>query len=191
MWQRGQRGMGSVGAVLVTVVVLAIVGTVVFLVKGRDHARELKQLLGEADERVASAQAAAGELGRELAGDIARCLAATIADDLIRPERSMLDAQLAAIVRGDHVAGVLVLGPGGEVIAATDRRFAGRTLDDPTAMRALATTAVTVMPDGPAPGQVEAAAPLYAGSERVGTVLVFVDLGDFAMVPAAEPFADE
>lgn len=191
MSQRGQRGFGTVGAVLATVVVLAMVGAVVFFVESRGHAKELEQLLGEADERVTSAQSAASELGRELAGDIARVLAATIADDLVRADRSMLDAQLAAVVRGDHVVGVVVLGPGGEVIAATDQHFAGRTLDDPAAERALASTAVTVMPDGPATGQVEAVAPLFAGSERAGTVRVFVSLGDFAMAPVAEPPAME
>lgn len=92
----------------------------------------------------------------------------------------MLDSQLGAMVRGHRVAGIMVLSPSGEVVATTDQRWAGRTLDDAAATSALAVAEVSVRGEGQTPGQVEVAAPLFVGSQRVGAVRVFFDLAPVA-----------
>ncbi len=154
--------------ILIVAAVLIVIGFIGFLVLQGQHGKALK---AQHDRAAATAS--------EMAIDLTRVLATTIADDAARLEHAMLDMQLATVVRGRHVAAVVVLNPSGEVLATTDQRWAGRTLDDAETMAAMAVNEATVMPAAPVPGQIEVAAPLFVGPDRLGTVRVFVDLGEF------------
>ena len=159
---------GGLLTTLIVAAVLIIIGFIGFLVLQGRHG---KALIAQHERAVATAS--------EMAIDLTRVLATTIADDAARLEHAMLDMQLATIVRGRHVAGVVVLNPSGEVLATTDQRWAGRTLDDAETVAAMAVNEATLMPSTPMPGQIEVAAPLFVGSDRLGTLRVFVDLGEF------------
>ena len=159
----------------IVAVVLLLLGLVGFFVLQGRHGREMKDLRAEARLTATG-----------LAMDVTRTLATTISDDAARLEHAMLDAQLAAIVRGRHVAAVMVVNRNGEVVATTDQRQAGRQMDDVASQAALAVNEVTAMETQPTPGQIEVAAPLFVGPERIGTVRVFVELGEFTPLPASK-----
>ena len=74
----------------------------------------------------------------------------------------------------------------GEVVATTDQRQAGRQMDDEASQAALAVNEVTATETQPTPGQIEVAAPLFVGPERIDTVRVFVELGEFTPLPASK-----
>jgi hypothetical protein len=78
---------------------------------------------------------------------------------------------------------VVVFDSQGTVVAATDERFSRRTMEDPGTRTALLATAVTVLPQGRSPGEVEVVAPLESANQQVGAIRVFVDLGSFAPRP--------
>ncbi len=158
-------------------VVLALAG---YVWMATAHSREVKQLKAQHEQQVDDVRAAAADLASALAADISLVLGTTVADDVARQEHAMLESQLAVIVRGKKIAGIVVVNPRGAVLAATDQRYAGRTLDDRASLDAMAVSQVTIMPTVPVPGQVEVAAPLFVGSKRVGTLRVFVELGQFA-----------
>lgn len=180
----GTRKGGSLRPILIAVgipVVLAVAG---YVWMATSHSREIKQLNAQHEQQVDGVRAAAVDLASALVADITLVLGTTVADDVARLERAMLESQLAVIVRGKKIAGIVVVDPRGAVLAATDQRYAGRTLDDPASLDAMAVSQVTIMPTVPVPGQVEAAAPLFVGSKRVGTLRVFVELDQFA--PSAD-----
>ena len=143
-------------------------------------------LQGQHKKAQAALRLAATEEIVDLSLDLTRTLATTIADDAARLEHAMLDAQLATVVRGRRVTGVQVLNQDGQVVATTDQRQAGRIAEDEASQAALKVGEVTLMEARPAPGQIEVAAPLFLGPERVGTVRVFMELGDLAPSPSSK-----
>lgn len=175
-----KKNGGSFKPVLIAVGILVVLALVGYVWMTTMHSREVKQLKAECGQQVEDIRAAATDLASALAADIALVLGATVADDVARLEHAMLESQLAAVVRGKKIAGVVVMDPRGAVLAATDQRYAGRTLDDRASLDAMAVSQVTIMPAVPVSGQVEAAAPLFVGSKRVGTLRVFVELDQFA-----------
>ncbi len=173
-----QHGAARAAAILVVILLLA--GGTGYLYLRAQHRNELAAANDRAAQATDQMQAEADRMGRQLAEDIGRVLAVTLAGDVARVEHATLDLKLASIVRGNRITGVIVLSPDGAVIATTDLRYAGRTLDDPASQRAMSVEEVTVSPEAPAPGQVEVDAPLRSGGDRIGSLRVFVDLGSFA-----------
>lgn len=167
----------------VSIVVVLIVASLAagYLVLTSGHRRALAEVREAADIRQAATHREAAITARELAEDTARILATAIAPAVVRGEFGALEGELAAMVRGHRLAGVIVLDRAGVVLATTDRRWAGRTLDDPMSLAALSVPTITVAPEAPAPGQIEIQAPLVVGSERVGTLRVMVELGFLAV----------
>jgi hypothetical protein len=182
---RGRSGGGAVVAVLVTLLVCAVVGLAGYGYLHFRHSQERADTVARAEAQVTETRQQAQALGVDLAQDIARTLGATMADDVGRVEHAMVESELAAIVRGKRVVGVVVLSTKGDVIATTDQRYAVTSASDPDTKRALDASTLTLEPDTPVPGQVEVVAPLYVGSDRVGTARVFVNLAPFAPPPPA------
>ena len=176
--RHSQHGGARATATVVVILILAV-GTGYLYVRAR-HRTALATVCADAAQATEQLQAQADRMGRQLAEDIGRILAVTLSEDVARVEHAVLDLKLASIVRGNRVTGIIVLGPDGAVLATTDLRYAGRTLDDPASERAMAVDQVTVSPEAPAPGQVEVDAPLRSAGERIGSLRVFVDLGSFA-----------
>jgi len=174
---------GAVVAVLVTFLVCAALAAAGYGYLRFSDSRQRAESMAREQAQSSELRQQAETAVLDLAQDIARTLATTVSDDVVRVENAMLESQLAAIVRGKRVAGVVILNARGNVVATTDQRYAVTSASDPATSRAMAATTVTVEPDTPVPGQVEVAAPLYVGSERVGTARVFVNLEPFA--PAA------
>lgn len=174
------RNGGSFKPVLITAVILVVLAAAGFVWMTTMHSREVKQLKAEYGQQVDDTRAAATDMASALAADIALVLGTTVADDVARLQRATLESQLAAVVRGKKIAGIVVMDRRGAVVAATDQRYAGRTLDDRASLDAMAVSQVTIMPAAPVSGNTEAAAPLFVGSERVGTLRVFVELDQFA-----------
>lgn len=174
----------QVKAIGITVLVCTLVGAIAYVWLQAKHRKEIEQLQAAAAAEITALRQTASTVAVELATDLTQVLGTTISDDVARVEHAMLDAQLATIVRGHRVSGVIVMNPNGEVVATTDQRFAGRTLDDAAAKAATAVTEITVQPtSATAPGHIEVAAPLSVGTTRLGTVRVFVDVSPFAEPP--------
>ena len=159
---------------LIVLVILLVATGVGYLVLDRQHQAALAAVQTTHDEALAECRGEALDVARELAADIARVLSATTADEVARGDEAALDPRLAAVVQGNRVLSVLVLAPGGRVLAATDLRFRGRALDDDASRAALAADEPTILGVAETPGQVEAAAPLVHDGERVGAVRVTV-----------------
>ena len=172
--------MRTVVSIVVVLIVVGLLTGYWMLTSGHrralDEIRETAAMQRTADHREAVVTA------RELAEDTARILATAIAPAVIRGEFGALEGELAAMVRGHRLAGIIVLDRAGVVLATTDRRWAGRTLDDPMSLKAMDIHQITVAPEAPAPGQIEVQAPLVVGSERVGTLRVMVELGSLAAI---------
>ncbi len=176
--RRTQHGAARAAAILV--VVLLLVAGAGYLYLQAQHRQALAAARDQAAQATEQLQMNADRMGRQLAEDIGRILSVTLAEDVARVEHAALDLKLASIVRGNRITGIIVLSPDGAVLATTDLRYAGRTLDDPASQRAMSVDKVAVADEAPAPGQVEVDAPLRSAGERVGSLRVFVDLGPFA-----------
>lgn len=174
---------GRFKAVFITILVLVIAGAAGFLWLSHQHTLELGRLQTDAMTQQAETARQATAVATDLASDLTATIAVLIADDVGRLEFERVNAALATVVHGHRVAGVVVLAPDGTVVAATDQRFAGRTMEDVETRAALKATAVTVVPNERAPGEVEIVAPLVSANQNVGAVRVFVDLGSFAPRP--------
>lgn len=171
----------QIKAIGITVLVLTLLGVIAYVRLQAKHQKEIEQLQAANAAEVAGLRQTASTVAIELATDLTQVLGTTISDDVARAERGMLEAQLATIVRGHRVTGVIVMDPKGEVIASTDQRFAGRTLDDAAAQAAMAVNEPSVLPaPSGASDQIEVAAPLSVGTTRLGTVRVFIDVSPFA-----------
>ncbi len=162
--------------VAIVIVVLLLAGAGGYLVLERAHRAELAAVRGEAEARIEAERRAAVATVRELAEDIARTLAAAVAPAVAAGDRERLDAVAAAAVAGHRIAAVLILDPGGEVVATSDLRFRGRRLGEAWARAALAAQAPTVLDEPATPGQLQAAAPVVSGGARLGAVIVRLDV---------------
>jgi len=162
------------------VIILLLAGGVGYLVLSNRQGRDLERITAETHATLASERAADAAVARELAEDLAGTLAVTLADDLARDELAAVDAQLAAVVQGRRLAGVLVIAQDGRVLGTTDLRYRGRTLDDEATRKALAALETMIPEAPPAPGQVEVDTPVFSGGQRLATLRVFVDLGKLA-----------
>ena len=162
------------------IVVLLVVIAVGYAWLGIIHSRNLAALEEETEERIAENRLVASRMARELSEDLTRVVAIAAAVNVAAGEVGRLEAELGAMVRGHRLAAVIVLDRTGRVLASTDRRWAGRTLDDPLTLHALTVTEVGPAPEAPAPGQLEIHAPLLVGAQQVGALRVAVDLGDLA-----------
>lgn len=162
----------------IVVVVLLVAAGAGYLVMRSQQRREVAALTARLDQAVAEQRQRDGAVARDLAQDMARTLAATVAGDLAAGDADGLNAELADVVQGRRVTGVIVLDPAGKVVASTDLRYRDRVLDDEATRQALAATAVTVAPTAPAPGQLEVDAPVERSGAKVGVLRVFVDLGE-------------
>ena len=157
----------------IVVVLLIIAGGIGYLVLQSKHAAELKKVQDAAEAQVVAQQKKDQSAIMDLAQDLSRTLAVTLADDIARKDFAAVEGQLGSVVQGRRVAGVLVLDQDGTVLAATDLRYHGRRLDDPATRAALGVTAVTVAQEPPAPGQVEVDVPVTSGGKRIATLRVF------------------
>ncbi len=160
---------------ILLIVVLAAAG-VGYLVLQARHGQELAAVRAAAEERVEAEHRQAAAVTRELAEDLARVLAVTLADDVARQDTAALESEVAELVRGHRVAGVIVLDPDGYVLAASDLRYRDRRLDDPATRAALAATEVSLASEPPAPGQTEVDAPVLSAGRGVGAIRLFVEL---------------
>ncbi len=161
--------------IILLVTVLAA-GAVGYLILQRAHGKAIAELRATAEERVEAERRQAAEVLGQLAQDLARTLAVTLADDVARQDVAALEAEVAAVVQGNRIAGVLVLDDEGNVLATSDLRYRDRRLDDPATRRALAVTTVTTAEEPPSPGQLEVDAPILSAGRRVGTLRLFVDV---------------
>ncbi|NOZ79915.1 MAG: hypothetical protein GXP48_12205 [Acidobacteria bacterium] len=157
----------------IVIALLIVAGGIGYLVLRSRYAAELKKVQANAQEQVAAQQKK--DLGaiEDLARDLSRTLAVTLADDIARKDYPAVEGQLGSIVRGRRVAGVLVLDQDGNVLAATDLRYHGRRMDDAVTRKALGVTAVTISDEPPAPGQMEIDVPVSSGGRRIATLRVF------------------
>ncbi len=160
----------------ILLVVLLAAGAVGYLVLRNTHEKALSAARAAAEERVEAERSHAAEVIGELAEDMARALAVTMADEVARQDVAALETEVAAVVQGHRVAGVLVLDTEGNVLATSDLRYRGRRQDDEAARRAMAVTAVTRAPEPPAPGQLEIDAPILSAGRRAGTLRLFIDV---------------
>ncbi len=164
----------------ILVVVLLAVGGVGFFVVRSQQRSAMQTLEQRLDQAVAEQKQQDAGIARDLAMDLTRVLAATTASTVARGDAETLNSELAAAVKGRRLAGVIVVDPAGVVVASTDLRYRDRTLDDPATQHALEVAEVSVAAAPPAPAQAEVDAPLFVGSQKVGALRVFVDLGDLA-----------
>lgn len=164
----------------ILVVLLLLAGTIGYLVLRSQQRSAIEALQAQKDQAVVEQRQQDAGVARDLAMDLTRALAATTASTVARGEADTLNSELAAVVKGKRVAGIIVVDPTGVVVASTDLRYRGRTLQDPATQHALAVAEVSLAAAPPAPSQVEVDAPLFVGSQEVGALRVFVDLGDLA-----------
>ncbi len=158
---------------LIVVLVAAGVG---YLVLQTRHGRELAAVRAAAEGRVEAEHRQAAQVTSELAEDLARALAVTLADDVARQDTAALESEVAELVRGHRLAGIIVLDRDGNVLAASDLRYKNRRLDDPATRAALAATQVTTAAEPPAPGQTEVDAPVLSAGRKVGAIRIFLEL---------------
>jgi uncharacterized membrane protein affecting hemolysin expression len=180
MESTARTSTGGFKAVSITTLVLVIAGAAGALWFSYQHSQELERVQADAMATRAQVLQQATEVATDLASDLTATIAVLIADDVGRLEFERVNAALATVVHGHRVAGVVVLAPDGTVVAATDQRFAGRTMGDVETRAALMATGVTVVPNERAPGEVEIVAPLVSANQKVGAIRVFLDLGSFA-----------
>lgn len=157
-------------------VVLLVAGGVGYFVLQSRHGHEMAAVRATAEERIEAEHRQGATVARELAEDLAGSLAVTLADDVARQDTAALEGEVAAVVRGHRVAGLIVLDPDGYVLATSDLRYRGRRLDDPASRAALAATSVSTAGEPPSPGQTEVDAPVMAAGRKVGVLRVFVEL---------------
>ncbi len=161
-------------AILVAVLILA--GAAGYLVLERQHAAEIERITAETHARLAQVRQEQEQVIRGLGQDLATTLAVLLADEIARGNLALVEARLTPIVQGQRVAGILVVDQAGQVLAATDLRYRGRTLDDGATRQAIAVENVVVAESPPAPGQLEIDAPVFSSGQRVATVRLFLDL---------------
>jgi hypothetical protein len=162
---------------LIVLVIVLVAAGVGYVVLDRQQQSALAAAQASADEALGECRQSADRMARDFAADIARCLAANVADEVGSGDSAALDGRLAVVVQGNRILSVVVLAPGGRVLAATDLRYRGRVLDDDATRAALAATGPEVLDAAPAPGQLEAVAPLAADGQKVGAVRVVVAAG--------------
>jgi hypothetical protein len=121
-------------------------------------------------------QAGADTAARQLAGDLTTILATGISGDLLRGDYGTLQNEVDAMVHGHRVVRIIVLGSGGQVVATTDRRYAGRGAEEPGNRLAAGVDSLTVISEDLAPGVIELDSPVLADGQRVGSVRVFVNV---------------
>lgn len=165
---------------LVIIGILVLTLAVGFFWLTSSHRQTVAKEQERAEELLAETRQETVEVVRELCEDLARVLATAIAPAVARGEFAALESELAAMVRGHRLVGVIVLDGTGRVLASTDRHWAGRTLDDPLSRQALAVSEVVAAQDGPAPGQREIHAPLLVGTQQIGALRVIFELGERA-----------
>lgn len=149
----------------------------------QQHRAEVATIQRNALAVVDQAEVAAQEAPREWAIETVRVLAVTISDDVARGEFASLESKLAAIARGPRIRSLMVLNMKAQVVVASDKRLVGQTLSPMAAKQALATPAVTVSGEPPAPGQLELLAPLSVGGQRVGVLRAVVQLDGAPAAP--------
>ncbi len=159
----------------IVVVLLIVAGGIGYLVLQSKHAAELKHVRETAQAQVIAQQKKDAHAVMDLAQDLTRTLAVTLADDIARKDFPSVESQLESIVQGRRVAGILVLDQDGNVLAATDLRYHGRRMDDAATRAALGVTTVTAAAEPPAPGQLEVDAPISSGGRRIATLRVFFE----------------
>lgn len=160
---------------ILLIVILAAAG-VGYLVLQAKHGKEVAAVRAAAEERVEAEHRQAAAVTGELAEDLARALAVTLADDVARQDTAALETEVAALVRGHRIAGVIVLDRDGNVLATSDLRYRDRRLDDPATRAALEANEVTTAAEPPAPGQTEVDAPVLSAGRKVGAIRLFVEL---------------
>ncbi len=163
-------------ALAVLVVIVLVAAGIGYLVLQRQYNSRIERVTAETHAQLAACQSKAASVVREYAEDTATVLSVTLADDIARQEFAAVDAELASIVQGHRIAGVIVIDQEGAVLAATDLRYRGRSLDDQATRVALAVDTVTSSAAAPAPGQLEVDAPVFSGGQRLATLRVFFDL---------------
>lgn len=161
----------------ILLIVAIVAGAVGYVVINARHEKELSAVRAAAEGRVEAETRRAHEISEDLAVDLARVMATTLADDVARQEGAAIEAQLAAAVKGHRIAGVIVLSPEGDVLAATDMRYSGRRLEDPNTLAALRATKAAAAEQPPAPGQLEVHAPIVNAGNQVGALRLFLDTG--------------
>ncbi len=161
--------------VIVLVVVLLAGGVGYVVLQHRCESR-IERITAETHARLAQVREDQRRMVQDLGVDMGAMLAVLLADDLAAGNLALVEARLTPIVQGRRVAGVLVVDQEGKVLAATDLRYRGRTLDDEGTRRATAAREVTVSSEPPAPGQLEVDAPVVSGGQRIATVRLFLDL---------------
>jgi hypothetical protein len=144
------------------------------------HAQDVERLTTETNTQLTEARTHCLAMTQELTEDAAGALAVTLAGDIARQEYAAIDADLGAIVQGHRLTGIIVLAPDGRVLAATNMRYRGQTMDDPATKRALAVDRTTSAPEAPRPGQIEVDAPVFSGGQRLATLRVFADISAVA-----------
>ncbi len=164
----------------ILVVLLLVAGAVGYFLLRSQSRSAIQALEAQMDQAVASQKEKDAGIARDLALDLTRTLAVTMASTVARGDADTLNSELAAVVKGKRVAGVIVVDPTGTVLASTDLRYRGRTLDDSATQHALEISEVSLAAGPPAPAQVEVDAPVFVGSQKVGALRVFVDLGELA-----------
>ena len=157
------------------VIVLLATGVGYLVLRHQGEAR-IERITAETHARLAQVRQEGREVVIGLGRDLATTLAVFLADDVAAGNLELVESRLTPIVQGQRVAGVLVVDPGGRVLAATDLRYRGRTLDDAATRQALAAEGVVVAKEPPAPGQVEIDAPVFSSGRRIATVRLFLDL---------------
>jgi len=169
-------------ALAILLVIVLVAAGIGYLVLERQYNSKIERITAEAHAEMAAFQNKAAAAAREVAEDTATVLSVTLADDIARQEFAAIDAELAPIVQGHRIAGIIVVGQDGRVLSSSDLRYRGRTLDDEATRRALAVDTVAASPSAPSPGQLEVDAPVFSGGQRLATLRVFFDLGS---LPAA------
>ena len=161
-------------AILLVIVLLA--AGIGYVLLQRQTSAKIQRITAETHAEMAACQNRAQTMARQFAEDIATVLSVTLADDLARQELAAVDAELAAIVQGHRITGIIVVGQDGKVLSATDLRYRGRTMDDEATRRAVSVEKVTAAATAPAPGQLEVDAPIFSGGQRLATLRVFCDV---------------
>ncbi len=158
---------------VIVIVLLIVAGGIGYLVLQSRQATELKKVQETAQKNLVAQQKRDQRTIIDLAQDLSRTLAVTLADDIARKDFTSVEGQLESVVQGRRVAGILVLDQDGNVLAATDLRYHGRRMDDAATRSALGVTTLTVASEPPAPGQLEIDVPVSSGGRRIATLRVF------------------